>query len=567
MVHRKAQITVLGTVVFFALLTPFADAASLTISPKSGIFQVGNTFTVAISVSTPTQAMNAVSGQLTFSNDYLQVVSLSKDDSIVNLWVQEPSFSNFDGKINFEGVALNPGFTGNYGKIISVVFRARKVGTASISFNAGSVLANDGLGTNIVSLLDKVSYTINAATASGVATPSAISAISLPVVHSNTHIQENKWYNAENLSLTWDLPAGIDGVSYDLNLKSDFIPQSQSMGLLSGTQYDLQRYKDGAWFFHIKFHGSGGWGQTAHRSVKIDFTPPSPPNFERFADDDPTNPQPIFDWQSSDFVSGVDYFSAKIGGGDWFVTPSTGGHYVLPLQAPGEHALTIRAYDVAGNFSDTSTIFSVQPIAVPIITDYSAEINSPQQAFTAVGTSLPNAKVLLRLRSDTAFLNLYTNADGNGNWNLQYNNAMPSGRWELKAQAIDVRGAMSLETEPVIINVSGWLAKFLGMMGEWGVVAAVGVFLSAGIAVLLFFVTHQIKMFRSRLKKELWSFREELRQDLKNLEKDMDGAKKDGLVDLSPGNARKTKTRIVKDVGIIEEKIEEEMKKIDRLGK
>ena len=132
------------------LLAHAAEAATLKILPASGAFEEGTTFSVGVYVSSPDQAMNAASGVLSFPTDLLQVVSLSKSDSIANLWVQEPSYSNFDGRINFEGVVLNPGFKGSSGKIIQIRFRVRKVGSATVRFNSGMVLANDGKGTNIL---------------------------------------------------------------------------------------------------------------------------------------------------------------------------------------------------------------------------------------------------------------------------------------------------------------------------------------------------------------------------------------------------------------------------------
>ena len=134
----------------FFLVVSFTHAASLSFSPASGSFSVGQTFTVGLIVSTPDQAMNAVSGVLSFPADLLEVTSLSKGGSIVGLWVQEPSFSNSAGTVNFEGVALNPGFTGGSGRVLGVSFRVKRAGSAKLTFQTPSVLANDGQGTNIL---------------------------------------------------------------------------------------------------------------------------------------------------------------------------------------------------------------------------------------------------------------------------------------------------------------------------------------------------------------------------------------------------------------------------------
>ena len=137
-----------------------AEAASLSISPSSGSFQTGATFLVNFLVSSSEQATNAVSGVISFPAENVEVVSLSKAGSLIGLWVQEPSFSNSSGSINFEGIILNPGFSGSGGKVLTANFRAKAAGTGKISFVNGMVLANDGQGTNILKTLGSANISI-----------------------------------------------------------------------------------------------------------------------------------------------------------------------------------------------------------------------------------------------------------------------------------------------------------------------------------------------------------------------------------------------------------------------
>lgn len=137
----------------------FADTLSL--SPSSGSYTVGQTFSVRVLVSSPNQAINAISGVLSFPREQLQVTSISKVGSIVSLWVQEPTFSNSAGTVSFEGVVPNPGFSRSNGTAVTVNFRVVAPGTANIRFNSGSLLANDGLGTNILRNLGSASFTFS----------------------------------------------------------------------------------------------------------------------------------------------------------------------------------------------------------------------------------------------------------------------------------------------------------------------------------------------------------------------------------------------------------------------
>ncbi|MEK7569357.1 MAG: cohesin domain-containing protein [Patescibacteria group bacterium] len=141
----------IGLFVVFLLGTNLALAQSLFQSVSEKAVVVGEKFTVEVRVSSPTDSINAVSGTLSFPEGTLQVVSVSKEGSIIDLWTQEPTVGR-NGVI-FEGVILNPGFLGSSGKIFQVTYLAKKTGRASFSFANGAILANDGKGTNILASL------------------------------------------------------------------------------------------------------------------------------------------------------------------------------------------------------------------------------------------------------------------------------------------------------------------------------------------------------------------------------------------------------------------------------
>ncbi|PIS22372.1 hypothetical protein COT50_02305, partial [candidate division WWE3 bacterium CG08_land_8_20_14_0_20_41_10] len=145
----------------FCLAMPaFAGSASLYLSPSVGNYTVGNTFLVQIKVNSGGLAINAADSTLIFDPDKLEVASLSKTDSVFSLWVQEPVFSNSLGTINFAGGKPSPGFVGAAGTIINITFKAKIAGTANLTFAAGSVLADDGKGTNILASMGAAAYAL-----------------------------------------------------------------------------------------------------------------------------------------------------------------------------------------------------------------------------------------------------------------------------------------------------------------------------------------------------------------------------------------------------------------------
>jgi hypothetical protein len=146
---------------FFTFALPFSvRAANLTISPSNSSYEVGDTVTIKVIVSSD-QSINAISGLVKFP-EILTVESISKAGSVLNFWVTEPSVSRTLNTANFEGVSLT-GFLGSYGDVVTIRLKAIREGTGSIALSSGQVLANDGNGTDLNASLGKASINIKKA--------------------------------------------------------------------------------------------------------------------------------------------------------------------------------------------------------------------------------------------------------------------------------------------------------------------------------------------------------------------------------------------------------------------
>lgn len=140
-----------------------AHAATLHLSPASGDLTVGNILNVSVVVNTQGKAINNADAVINFPASLLEVVAISKSGSIFTLWVEEPAFSNSSGRITFNGGVPTPGFNGSAGRLVTIAFRVKAQGTASVFFSAGSVRANDGLGTDILASMGTASYVFSPA--------------------------------------------------------------------------------------------------------------------------------------------------------------------------------------------------------------------------------------------------------------------------------------------------------------------------------------------------------------------------------------------------------------------
>lgn len=142
------------------LFADFTKAASLYFSPNNPSFRVGDTFQVSLFVSSPDQSMNAAQAVINFPTDKLSMISVSTKNSIFSLMVENPTFSNQGGTAGFSGIVLNPGYTGKSGRLVTLNFLAKQTGKANLSVGSAQVLANDGVGTNILTSRGTTAVTI-----------------------------------------------------------------------------------------------------------------------------------------------------------------------------------------------------------------------------------------------------------------------------------------------------------------------------------------------------------------------------------------------------------------------
>lgn len=128
----------------------FSNAATLFIAPESKDVKIGDTFSVLVDVDSQGVAINAATADINFDNNLLSVQGVGFSNSIFTIWPEEPSYSNINGNIHFSGGIYSPGWTGSVGPILRITFKAKAVGQAKLTLMNASVLANDGIGTNIL---------------------------------------------------------------------------------------------------------------------------------------------------------------------------------------------------------------------------------------------------------------------------------------------------------------------------------------------------------------------------------------------------------------------------------
>ncbi|HEY4527616.1 MAG TPA: cohesin domain-containing protein [Candidatus Paceibacterota bacterium] len=156
--------------------------ATLYISPQSGAYRVGELFSVLVNVNTGGSPVNAATGQLNFDNSRLEIQSMGYSSSVFTIWTDEPTFSNPAGTVRFSGGLPSPGFNGASGAILRITFRPKAAGQAPVVFASGSVLANDGQGTNILNDFRGGIFTIQSSSQKTLPAASGIAPGAAPLV-------------------------------------------------------------------------------------------------------------------------------------------------------------------------------------------------------------------------------------------------------------------------------------------------------------------------------------------------------------------------------------------------
>jgi hypothetical protein len=364
-------------------------AADLTLTPASATETVGQPFTVQISVDPSGQTVNAADGSVTFDPSILSVSSISKDSSAFSLWTADPTFSNSSGTITFSG-GTPSGFAA-VSSILSVTFTASKVGSTTVTFSKGSILAADGKGTNIYKNGDSASFTINAAStapapAAAAATDPNLQNLSgdptpiAPQIASVDDPKSDSWYASSTADFYWVDTPDITGARIMMASSSAATPNQVLKGAATSTIET--NVPDGVWYFVAQLKNGSGWGPSGSFKVQIDTTPP-----ESFSIGIVAAPAAggvsKFSFKTTDAMSGIDHYELIVGSTtDQTLSVSDVGEdgtYPIPPQDGGPTPVTINAYDKAGNVRSVTQQLTLPKVDKPVVasTDATAAAGSP----------------------------------------------------------------------------------------------------------------------------------------------------------------------------------------------
>ncbi len=155
--NRKRGFVVTGNglvaSVFFLLVGVFGfnffseNQASTTLSIEANAKEFPITEPIILDIYVITRIpFNALDVEFQFPNDQVEVTTIYFDETVIDVWVDKPSFSNSDGTVKLIGGTTRKGGVVGKSPIASVVLKPLKVGTVGIDVIHSLVLAHDGEG-------------------------------------------------------------------------------------------------------------------------------------------------------------------------------------------------------------------------------------------------------------------------------------------------------------------------------------------------------------------------------------------------------------------------------------
>ena len=497
---------------FFNSLFSQQKSASLFLTPSSGNFRVGGTFSVVLALKSEQEPINAVEAILKFDPTILRVRSISKAGSIFTLWPQEPTFSNTQGTIHFVGGVPAPNFyKGSSGKIITIVFEGLKEGQASINFTKGTILSGPGI--DVTDKLIGATYTI---LAGEIPSPPTLTPPA-PKISSPTHPDPEKWYSNKNPKLVWEVPENVVAIRILLGK----IPTAQPTVVYEPpiSSKEFENLEDGIWYFSAQFKNQYGWGEIGRFKIKIDTTPPK--DFFVSVDNrgDPKNPRPLFKFETTDEPSGIDYYEVILNNSTFAkVKPEElkDGTWQPPDPLePKSYTLDVKAFDKAGNstlglnfYTKTlaSVAFAIEPLPLEI-SPFPSKIKEGKP-LKIEGKTISEANVLLYIQKENEIKVKETRSDGEGRF--KFEEFLPLGKYSVWLKVQDQEGRVGFSSKYSVEVTKERIVFYLSVL--------LIVLIIVGLLIILYLL-RKIKIEKEKIKKEkIKKLREEKMKSYKILQ-------------------------------------------------
>lgn len=452
LIFSKVNFFAVVIIIFiFTLFSPSSvEAASLYLRASSNKVTVGSLVTINLFVDTQGKTINNAEATIQFSNDLVEVVSVSSRSSIFSLWVEAPSYSNGSGRVSFNGGVPDPGYNGGGGNVMSIIVKAKKAGTASFIFSGAAVRENDGLGTDILSGQSSASIVISANTADPtkptdpivvqppVAETTAPTAGAPLGVSSSSFVDSNAFYAASEGTLSWRLPAKVTAVQTLLDNNPNSTPTVKYVPPI--TQKLLTGLSDGVWYFHVRYLLDNVWSRTTTYKFQIDKTAPT----NLSVTPEKTNNCIVgIRVKADDALSGIDYYNVTIDNEATVKVMASDAQNLIPWPAlkAGHHQALVVAYDKAGNKAESITPIDVDELQAPVLDSVPGKVKIGEKLEITGHSEYPDSNLKLVITFDSGDEKIYdVITDKTGKFSFSSKPMLKEGSYQISAYFVGCGG-------------------------------------------------------------------------------------------------------------------------------
>ncbi len=315
--------------------------STMHLEPEVATLSLGNERNISIKVRTGEDEINAVEAHVRFDPTRVRVEEIIMDKSFCDpVSVTELSIDNERGGVDIACVvvgkesALTRATEATLGELI---LSPLSVGPTALTFDSDTqVLASDGLGTNVlretrgalVQIFSDDSNSVHLASLS--------------------HPNSERWYAARKVEMI-----AFGNVSNTLEIRGVYdggtvVPKKQE-GSVSSFEVPVDGY--------FTFQAEQGDSLLTY-GVRVDTEKPEPPRIRASTLSPRFGELVRFTFESSDNASGLQpTFYVQIDGGVYWPVGKT---LFLPFFKSGEHSLIVRAFDMAGNYSESEEVLEVR---------------------------------------------------------------------------------------------------------------------------------------------------------------------------------------------------------------
>lgn len=326
----------------------------LKFDPEYSAIDINNRKKVAISLLSGGEAINVVRVAVNYDPKKVFVEEIITDNSFCksgksSMFI-EREIDNEKGLVSIVCGVPNPGFSGDKGILAELLLRPLDTGQFSLRFGPETqVLANDGLGTDVLRNVIDSSYFVSNFGGSGDEDDRIF-------LFSYTHPNSETWYRNKKIDLFWRADWASE-YYYSLDNEPFSIPDWKNETKENYISFNPK--DDGIYYFHIGGVKEGVMRSVYHYKVKIDSSPPEYLHLK--VNNRVINKGEIVraEFESMDKVSGVEPNLFYIKLDDSIYLPTKSPLYI-PFNKAGNHTIHVKSYDRADNYLEDSLEIKVK---------------------------------------------------------------------------------------------------------------------------------------------------------------------------------------------------------------